>query len=65
MRHFKFYSPVHIAKHVRAFFSGVFTIQGIGTFRFEFGRVIVEKSQELTLKQVAREINSLLQAQKQ
>lgn len=64
MRHFKSYSPVLIAKHVKAFFKGVFSIQGIGIFRFEFGKVIIKKGQEQAYIKIAKEINSLISAQK-
>ncbi len=58
MRIFKKYAPVQIAKHVSAFFKGYFYIQGMGAFRFDGGKVVIEPSQTDAERRICREINN-------
>ncbi len=60
MRIFKHYAPRLIANHVISFFKGGFEVQGVGTFRFDFGKVIIEKDQDVRLREVSKEINSTI-----
>lgn len=60
MRIFKTYAPMQIAKYVRTFFRGEFTIQGLGVFRFEGGRIVGDQRQDATLRQITREVNALI-----
>ena len=41
MRVFKKYAPIQIARHVVLLFKGSFSIQGLGEFAFDHGKVVV------------------------
>ena len=59
MRVFKKYAPVQIARHVVLFFKGRFSIQGMGEFVFDHGKVVVSDSDKvnfLRLK-ICHEVN--------
>ncbi|HIV15209.1 MAG TPA: DUF1107 family protein [Candidatus Avisuccinivibrio pullicola] len=62
MRIFKKYAPVQIARHVSAFFKGNFYIQGMGAFRFDGGRVVIEPSFSDAQRRIGREINHSIAA---
>ncbi len=58
MRIFKKYAPLQIARYVRLWFKGDFFIQGVGVFRFDGGKVIIEDGQDAEVRRIGREINS-------
>lgn len=62
MRIFKKYAPVQIARYVRLWFKGDFFLQGVGVFRFDGGRVIIEPGQDAEARRIGREINSSIAA---
>ncbi len=58
MRIFKNYSPRMIAKHVKVFFKGQFSISGRGSFSFDHGMVVLPKDHDKVRENTVREINS-------
>lgn len=47
-----------IAKHVKIFFKGQFTIIGSGNFSFDNGKVMLPKNSDKVHEDMVREINS-------
>lgn len=62
MRTFNNYSPLLIAKYVAAFFKGHFSIQGLGTFQFDRGRVLIDNSTSDAQRVICKEINTSISA---
>ncbi len=58
MRVFKKYAPRQIAKYVCEFFKGTFSIQGLGLFSFDGGKVLINNEKDMQRLVVCREINS-------
>jgi hypothetical protein len=47
-----------IAKHVKVFFKGQFSISGRGSFSFDHGMVVLPKDHDKVRENTVREINS-------
>ena len=58
MRVFKYYAPKQIAKYVVAFFKGQFSIEGIGCFVFDSGRVVFSVDMDQEALKMCKEINN-------
>lgn len=58
MRVFKYYAPKQIAKYVVAFFKGRFSIEGIGCFVFDSGRVVFSVDMDQEALKMCKEINN-------
>ena len=58
MRIFKEYAPRMIAKHVKVFFKGQFSITGRGKFSFDNGKVVLPKDHDKVREDTVSEINS-------
>lgn len=57
MRLFKRYTPGMIAKHVSRLFKGRIYIYGIGTFEFNYGKLILPEKAEKKHFQTVNEVN--------
>lgn len=57
MRVFSKYTPKRIARYVMSFFSGTFSIEGLGVFHFNHGHVVIDKFLTGPRLKICRDIN--------
>ena len=61
LRVFKKFTPVLIARHVRTFYRGQFSVQGVGTYEFDRGGVRPPRDADKRSLAIVSEINREIQ----
>lgn len=57
MRIFERYNPLKVAKYVKTLFRGRLYIRGIGAFEFDYGKILLPKTQDKQHLLVISEVN--------
>ncbi|MBG6245769.1 hypothetical protein CS369_15125 [Candidatus Symbiopectobacterium sp. 'North America'] len=57
MRIFERYNPLKVAKYVKTLFRGRLYIRGIGAFEFDYGKILLPKTQDKQHLLVMSEVN--------
>lgn len=57
---FKSYRPLHIARYVKALFKGTFSVEGIGVFHFDQGKVLLPDLSNKKMTIMMKEINEII-----
>ncbi|MBJ7223679.1 MULTISPECIES: DUF1107 domain-containing protein [unclassified Brenneria] len=57
MRIFERYNPMKVAKYVKTLFRGRLYIKGVGTFEFDYGKIVLPKTQDRQHLLVMSEVN--------
>ncbi|WP_375752392.1 DUF1107 family protein [Vibrio sp. HN007] len=60
LREFSTYRPQQIAKFVLTLFKGTFSIEGIGVFYFDKGKVLLPNLKNRQMLTVRKEINQMI-----
>ncbi|PWC13915.1 MULTISPECIES: DUF1107 domain-containing protein [Brenneria] len=57
MRIFERYNPMKVAKYVKTLFRGRLYIKGVGAFEFDYGKILLPKTQDKRHLLVMSEVN--------
>ncbi|MEZ9004138.1 DUF1107 family protein [Vibrio splendidus] len=62
LRKFSTYRPHQVARFVKVLFKGQFTIEGIGEFRFDQGKVLLPEVSDKQKLTIFKEVNGTIAA---
>ncbi|WP_117235812.1 DUF1107 family protein [Vibrio maerlii] len=62
LREFTMYRPKQVARFVKTLFKGTFTIQGIGEFQFDNGKVLLPEVSDKQKLSIFKEVNVVIAA---